>query len=62
MNPDFVDLLRVFNERNVRYLIVGAYHFNRPGIVFQMGLPPRRIDVIAALTARRITAVAALWS
>jgi hypothetical protein len=24
--------------------------FGRPGIIFQMGLPPRRIDVITALT------------
>jgi hypothetical protein len=25
MNPDFVDLLRAFNEAEVRFLIVGAY-------------------------------------
>jgi hypothetical protein len=33
MNPDFVDLLRAFGERDVRYLVVGAYalaHHGRP--------------------------------
>ena len=29
---------------------VSADDFSRPGIVFQMGLPPRRIDVITSLT------------
>jgi hypothetical protein len=95
MNQDFVDLLRAFSARNVRFLIVGAYalgvhgrpratgdldvwidptpdnarrlmqaladfgaplgqvtvdDFSRPGIVFQMGLPPRRIDVLTEIT------------
>ena len=95
MNQDFVDLLRAFIDRNVRFLIVGAYalaahgrpratgdldvwveptlenaarvmlaladfgapldqvtteDFSQPGIVFQMGLPPRRIDVLTELT------------
>jgi hypothetical protein len=90
MNQDFLDLLRAFIDRNVRFLIVGAYalgvhgrpratgdldvwvdptpdnaanimlaleqfgaplghvtalDFSRPGIVFQMGLPPLRIDI-----------------
>ena len=33
MNPDFVDLLRAFAEREVRFLVVGAYalaHHGRP--------------------------------
>jgi hypothetical protein len=30
---------------------VRADDFSRPGIVFQMGLPPRRIDVLTELTA-----------
>ena len=96
MNQDFVDLLRAFIARDVRYLIVGAYalgahgrpratgdldvwveatpdnaarvmsaladfgapidqvaveDFSQPGLVFQMGLPPRRIDVLTELTA-----------
>lgn len=96
MNQDFVDLLRAFIDRDVRFLIVGAYalgahgrpratgdldvwvdptpenamrvmgalrdfgapldqisaqDFSRPGVVFQMGLPPRRIDVLTQLTA-----------
>ncbi|MBA3296334.1 MAG: hypothetical protein H0U19_05310 [Acidobacteria bacterium] len=96
MNQDFLDLLRAFIDRNVRFLIVGAYalgvhgrpratgdldvwvdatpdnapnimraleqfgapteqvtveDFSRPGIVFQMGLPPLRIDILTELTA-----------
>ena len=53
MNPDFVDLLRVFNARNVRYLIVGAYALGVHGRPRATGdlVPPRRIDVITALTA-----------
>jgi hypothetical protein len=95
MNQDFVDLLRAFVARDVRFLVVGAYalavhgrpratgdldvwvdanpenaervlgaladfgapltdvtvdDFSRPGVVFQMGLPPRRIDVLTELT------------
>lgn len=96
MNPDFVDLLRAFGDRSVRFLVVGAYalavhgrpratgdldvwvdatpdnaarvmqaladfgapltqvaeaDFATPGIVFQMGLPPGRIDVLTQLSA-----------
>ena len=95
MHQDFLDLLRAFIDRDVRFLIVGAYalavhgrpratgdldvwvdatpenaarvmaaleqfgapatqvrpeDFSRPGIVFQMGLPPVRIDVLTDLT------------
>lgn len=95
MHQDFLDLLRAFVDRDVRYLIVGAYalgvhgrpratgdldvwveptpenaaniigaleafgaplgqvtadDFSRPGIVFQMGLPPVRIDVLTRLS------------
>ena len=95
MNQDFLDLLRAFNEGDVRFLVVGAYalavhgrpratgdldvwvdatpenaakvmsaleqfgapttqvrteDFSRPGIVFQMGLPPMRIDVLTELS------------
>ena len=95
MNQDFVDLLRAFNDHEVRYLVVGAYalgahgrpratgdldvwidatpenaarvvraltefgapltdvteaDFAAPGIVFQMGLPPARIDILTHLT------------
>ncbi len=95
MHQDFLDLLRAFIDRNVRFLIVGAYalavhgrpratgdldvwvdatpenaakvmsaleqfgaptaqvraeDFSRPGSVFQMGLPPVRIDVLTELT------------
>jgi len=95
MNQDFVNLLRSFIARDVRFLVVGAYalavhgtpratgdldlwvdatpenaprvlralaefgapmqglteaDFAGPGIVYQMGLPPGRIDVITELT------------
>ena len=95
MNQDFLDLLRAFVDRDVRFLIVGAYalgvhgrpratgdldvwveptpanavrviealqsfgaplhdvtaaDFSRPGIVFQMGLPPFRIDLLTNLS------------
>ena len=95
MHQDFLDLLRAFIDRNVRFLVVGAYalavhgrpratgdldvwvdptpenaanvmaaleqfgaptaqvrtaDFSRPGIVFQMGLPPVRIDVLTELS------------
>jgi hypothetical protein len=95
MNQDFLDLLRAFNARDVRFLVVGAYalavhgrpratgdldvwvdatpenaakvmsaleqfgaptalvqaaDFSRPGIVFQMGLPPMRIDILTELS------------
>ncbi|MBP6715481.1 MAG: hypothetical protein KA205_01350 [Acidobacteria bacterium] len=95
MNQDFLDLLRAFIDRNVRFLIVGAYalgvhgrpratgdldvwvdptpdnankvieslqqfgapmgqitaaDFCQPGIVFQMGLPPLRIDILTDLS------------
>jgi hypothetical protein len=95
MNQDFVDLLRAFVDRDVRFLIVGAYalalhgrpratgdldvwvdatpenatrvvralasfgapmnqvseaDFSTPGVVFQMGVAPGRIDILTALT------------
>jgi hypothetical protein len=95
MNQDFVDLLRAFIARDVRFLIVGAYalaihgrpratgdldvwveptpenasrvlqalaefgaplagvtldDLSRPGAVLQLGLPPRRIDLLTDLT------------
>jgi hypothetical protein len=95
MNEDFVDLLRIFSDHSVRFLVVGAYalgvhgrpratgdldvwveptaenadrvmralaafgapltevttmDFSRPGAVFQIGLPPRRIDLLTMLS------------
>jgi hypothetical protein len=95
MNPDFLDLLRAFAGRNVRFLVVGAYalavhgrpratgdldvwvdatrdnaprvmagladfgaplgqisesDFSTPGIVFRIGQPPSRIDILTTLT------------
>jgi hypothetical protein len=95
MNQDFVDLLRAFVAREVRFLVVGAYalalhgrpratgdldvwvdatpenaprvmqalaafgapmqgisepDFATPGVVYQIGLPPGRIDILTTLT------------
>ncbi len=94
MNPDFNDLLSIFNARGVEYLVVGAHalavyghvratkaldvwvgpsprnaekmfnalkdfgaplmdltveDLSRPGLSFQIGLPPVRIDVLTAI-------------
>ena len=94
MSPDFSDLLRVFNEHDVDYLVVGAHalaayghvratkdldvwirpdeanaeraiaairaygaplhdlssaDLTKPGTVFQIGIPPLRIDVLTAI-------------
>jgi len=36
LNPDFRDILSIFNEENVEYLLVGAYKARNGG--FEMGL------------------------
>lgn len=94
MNSDFKDLLRTFNESNVKYLVVGGWAYGEhveprytkdldvwierspdnagrvllalrefgaplrdvslddltaPGVFYQIGLPPSRIDIITQL-------------
>jgi hypothetical protein len=94
VSPDFSDLLRVFNEHKVEYLVVGAHalaahghvratkdldvwvrpdktnaertisalqaygaalhdlsseDLTKPGTVFEMGIPPLRIDVLTTI-------------
>lgn len=65
MSPDFKDLLSAFNARGVEYLVVGAYalaahgrvratgdlelDLQRPGLVFQIGVAPLRIDILTAI-------------
>jgi len=94
LNPDFSDLLSIFNAHRVEYLVVGAHalavhghvratkdldiwvnptpanadrvlealrefgaplldlgvdDLSRPGLTFQIGLPPVRIDVITSI-------------
>lgn len=94
MSPDFSDLLRVFNEHEVEYLVVGAHamaahghvratkdldiwvraepanaekilaalkafgaatrdlsreDLTEPGTIFQIGMPPFRIDILTAI-------------
>jgi hypothetical protein len=96
LNPDYRDILSVFAEEGVEYLLVGAYalavhghvratgdidlwvecnrenatrimaalerfgaplhqiemrDFETPGIVFQIGVAPRRIDILTAIDA-----------
>ncbi len=95
LNPDYRDILRIFNEEDVEYLLVGAYalaahgypratgdidlwihanpanaqrvmralalfgapmteidvsDFAQPGVVFQIGLAPSRIDLLTELS------------
>ena len=95
LNPDYSDILRIFSDEEVEYLLVGAYalashgyaratgdidlwvntsaknaekvlvalkkfgaplsdinqtDFETPGIVFQIGLEPRRIDVLTQIS------------
>ena len=94
LNPDYRDMLSLFNEEKVEYLVVGAYalayhglpratgdidiwirrnaenaervwqalsrfgvplfdlsqdDFTKPGIVLQIGLAPRRIDILTSI-------------
>src|SRR5215216_7482012 len=96
LNPDYRDILSVFAEEGVKYLLVGAYalavhghvratgdidlwvecnrenatrimaalerfgaplhqiearDFETPGIVFQIGVAPRRIDILTSIDA-----------
>ena len=51
-NPDFNDLLRLFTESSVKYVVVGAplsgiavEDFAVPDNVYQIGVPPNRIDI-----------------
>ena len=100
MNSDFKDLLSIFNETGVRYLVIGGYalaehveprytkdldiwldnsqenahlviaalrefgaplldvtadDFEVPTTVYQMGLPPSRIDLLAGLSEMDFT-------
>ena len=94
LNPDFRDILSIFNEERIEYLVIGAYalaahgnpratkdldlwvrcshenaerivaalkrfgapvsglgdkDFTQPGITFQIGIAPRRIDVVTEI-------------
>jgi hypothetical protein len=44
LNPDFRDFLLALAAEGAEFLIVGAGDFAVPGTVYQIGLPPRRID------------------
>lgn len=47
-SPDFRELLKLFDEHEVRYLIVGGYavmRYAEPRF-YQMGNPPMRVDVM----------------
>lgn len=94
LNPDFRDILSIFNEEKVEYLVVGAYalaahgfvratgdidlwircskenakrvvralikfeaplfdlttdDLKKPGLIFQIGVVPRRIDILTSI-------------
>lgn len=64
MSPDFKDLLSEFNAHGVEYLVVGALakygaplqdlsvqDLSTPGIVYQIGVAPLRIDVLTGIDA-----------
>jgi len=44
VQPDFRELLVLFNERKIEYL------FQKPERVIQLGVPPVRIDLITSIT------------
>jgi hypothetical protein len=63
LNPDFRDLFASLNGAGAEYLVIGAYalavhgapmgslkveDLHTPGIVFQMGLAPNRIDLLTS--------------
>lgn len=55
-NPDFNDLLRLFTESSVKYVVVGAplsgiavEDFAVPDNVYQIGVPPNRIDILTSI-------------
>jgi hypothetical protein len=52
---DYVDMLRALIDARVEFLIVGAHDvseadFERPGTVYQLGLPPNRIDLLTRIS------------
>jgi hypothetical protein len=65
LNSDYKDMLQVLLDHGVKFLLVGAYAmaafgaplheidettFVTPGVVFQIGVAPRRIDIITAIS------------
>jgi len=65
LQSDFRDLLALFNERRVEYVIVGGYaladlgfgnldlgesDFTKADHVIQLGLPPVRIDLLTSIS------------
>lgn len=57
LNENFRDMLLALNDANVEFLLVGAptYQvtvddFATPGIVFQIGVPPQRIDILTTIS------------
>jgi hypothetical protein len=70
VNEDFVDIAKGFIDNGVEFLVVGAYAlaahgfprttgdidmFVRPTPVYQLGLPPRRIDILTSISGCRST-------
>jgi len=61
LNSDYRDILRALSERKAKFLLVGAYamaahgyprsteDLQTEGLVFQIGIAPRRIDILTSL-------------
>jgi hypothetical protein len=56
LNPDFRDMLYALCAEHAEFLIVGAYALAAHGLpratgdIFQIGIAPRRIDILTAIS------------
>jgi hypothetical protein len=69
LNDDFRDLITAFVDCGVEFVVVGAFapafhgaprasgetDFEQPGKVYQIGLPPRRIDILTEISGVTFT-------
>jgi hypothetical protein len=57
LNENFRDMLTAFDEAGADYLLIGAplskvtpEDFFTPDVVYQMGVPPQRIDILTSIS------------
>ena len=52
MNPDFLDIIRVLLDADVRFTLAGvsSADFASPEVTFQIGISPRRIDILTQIS------------
>lgn len=48
MNPHFAEILRFFRDEDVEFLVIDG--FAEPEVLYQIGLPPSRIDIMTSVT------------